>query len=155
MTGKDLIRFAICVLLWSALYNAATVAAERGNPIVKLKLHNVYYLIELADTPRRRAIGLMNRPSLEPDAGMLFLYPHAGDRQIWMKNTLIPLTVAWLDDEARILRLELLSPCAVDPCPSYGAGVDTRFVLELHADAYRRFKPGDWLPALLELKQPN
>ena len=155
MQNLKTIPVLIFILASCAVFTDDATSLETATLTVALELNKESYRIELADTPRRRVIGLMDRASLESDQGMLFLYPFNADRKIWMKNTLIPLTVIWLDEAARILKIELLTPCDTQNCPAFGAGVNTRFILELHADAIGQFKPGDELPALLTLEQPQ
>src|SRR6185436_13566551 len=67
--------------------------------------------VELADTPAAREQGLMGRTSLPADAGMVFVYPedHAGP--FWMKDTLIPLSIAFYAADGRILRILDMQPC--------------------------------------------
>jgi uncharacterized membrane protein (UPF0127 family) len=77
---------------------------------------------EVADTPRERATGLMNRERLAENAGMVFLVPEPTDGSFWMKDTLIPLSVAFWDREGRIFRIVDMEPCRKDPCPLYAPG---------------------------------
>lgn len=58
--------------------------------------------VELALTPEEHARGLMERPSLAPDSGMLFVFPSAGERLFWMKNTLVDLDIIFIDGALRI-----------------------------------------------------
>ena len=120
-----------------------------------LQLKDQNFRIEIADTTERRMRGLMYRESMHQQSGMLFLYQQSGNYRIWMKNTLIPLTVLWLDKEAKILQVKALKPCIEERCPVYGAGPDTRFILELHADQYPHFKTGEFIQSLLLLKKPK
>lgn len=88
---------------------------------------------ELAVTPSERAKGLMFRKSINPDEGMLFVLEE-GVNSFWMKNTLIPLDMIWLDASKTIVHIEAeVPPCKEDPCPSYGPDCDTKYVLELKA----------------------
>jgi uncharacterized protein len=75
--------------------------------------------VELATNGRARTIGLMNRPKLDPNAGMVFVFdgPHVSG--FWMKNTLIPLSIAFWDQSGRILKILHMTPCRADPCPIY------------------------------------
>jgi len=92
----------------------------------------------------------MHRQSIARDGGMLFLYDQPGNYRIWMKNTLIPLTVIWLDEQARISGIKLLQPCRQIRCPVYGVKTPTRYILELHQDRRLDFKPGQQLTDLLQ-----
>ena len=76
---------------------------------------------EAADTPAEREQGLMGRTSLASDEGMVFLYEGSTDGSYWMKDTLIPLSIAFWDERRRIVALFDMDPCAADPCPIYGS----------------------------------
>jgi uncharacterized protein len=87
---------------------------------------------ELALTEAQRARGLMYRETILPDQGMLFVFEEEAARSFWMKNTLVPLDMLWLDRDRRIIHIERdVPPCKSDPCPSYGPGKPALYVLEL------------------------
>ena len=75
--------------------------------------------VEIADTDEQRAQGLMNRESLPDDAGMMFVYFEPSQAGFWMKNTLIPLSVAFIDEEETITQIIDMEPCKQELCPSY------------------------------------
>ena len=92
--------------------------------------------VEIADSPDKRGQGLMFRPSMAPDRGMLFLFPEPGKQTFWMKNTLISLDIFWLDEVGTILHLEPNVPICTrkdDGCPRYQAPYKSLQVLELNA----------------------
>lgn len=92
--------------------------------------------VEIADSPDKRVQGLMFRPSMAPDRGMLFLFPEPGEQTFWMKNTLISLDIFWLDESGTILHLEPNVPICTrqdDGCPRYKAPYKSLQVLELNA----------------------
>lgn len=66
--------------------------------------------VELADTPMKREYGLMDRKALAENHGMLFKFPYAHNLRFWMKDTYIPLDIAFLDDEGKILQIEKMYP---------------------------------------------
>lgn len=92
----------------------------------------------------------MSRRQLADGEGMLLVYPATGMHYIWMKNVLVPLSVVWLDAEARVIDKRLLEPCLADPCTVYGINHESRLVLELSAAAFDRVQPGDRFPEMLE-----
>lgn len=125
--------------------------AYQNLPSVQVVLQGLPYQLEIADTVGRKKCGLMYRKTLAKDAGMLFVYSHSGDHRIWMKNTLIPLTVIWLDAQARIINIKKLKPCRQSNCPSYSSDRPSSYILELHHEAEGRFNLGESLPAILNL----
>ena len=90
--------------------------------------------LELAITPEEVANGLMYRPSLPEDRGMLFVFEAERQPSFWMKNTLIPLDLVFLDNSGTIIDVTAeVQPCAADPCPTYTSSGPARAVLELAA----------------------
>ena len=88
--------------------------------------------LEIADTPRSRQEGYMHRARVGEDEGMIFIFPEPGFHPFWMKNTLVPLDIIWMDEAFRVVHLETnVPPCKADPCPSYGPLRKARYVLEL------------------------
>jgi uncharacterized protein len=76
--------------------------------------------------------GLMGRPSLSFNEGMLFVYPNAARHPHWMYQCLVPLDIVWLKNDKRVLEIvHGAQPCSHVPCPSYGHHDSSRFVLEL------------------------
>lgn len=90
------------------------------------------YRLELALTPEDQAQGLMFRESLPPNTGMLFVFPAAEPHHFWMKNTMIPLDMIWMDESGKVLFVSAdTPPCRADPCPTYGPDGPARQVLEI------------------------
>lgn len=88
--------------------------------------------VEIAADPETRARGLMYRPHLPPDRGMLFLFPSTEIQSFWMKDTLIPLDLIWIDEGKRIVDIRAdVPPCPADPCPSYSPEAEAKYVLEI------------------------
>jgi hypothetical protein len=88
--------------------------------------------VELAADDELRAQGLMWRDQLAPDRGMLFLFNEDDEHAFWMKNTLIPLDMVWIDKDQRVAAVKYhVPPCKVANCPSYPPGVPSRYVLEV------------------------
>jgi hypothetical protein len=99
--------------------------------------------VELATTPEERAQGLMFREDLPPDGGMLFVFPSSAPRSFWMQNTPLPLSIAFLDEEGRILNIAQMEP--LDTGPRYRSAGPARYALEVHQGwfAERGIEAGD------------
>jgi uncharacterized membrane protein (UPF0127 family) len=93
-------------------------APQTGLAVLELDVGGHAVRAEVADTPARRERGLMARKALAPDSGMLFVYPEARERGFWMQHTLIPLTIAYLDDAGTIVHLADMEPLCTDHVPS-------------------------------------
>jgi uncharacterized protein len=121
---------------------AATGTTTAGEPeataLITTADEEVELSVEVADDEAERARGLMLRTSLPDDAGMVFLYPEPTEGSFWMKNTLIPLSIAFFDAEGTILRILDMEPCREDPCPLYTPGVAFTGALEVNLGAFTR-----------------
>ncbi len=94
---------------------------------------------ELAVTDEERARGLMFRKEIPDDFGMLFIFEREERHGFWMKNTLIPLDMLWLDGKKRIVHIEEnVPPCNVEPCEVYYPLKPGLYVLELNAGKARK-----------------
>lgn len=94
---------------------------------------------EVADTPEKRSLGLMFRKHLDPDHGMIFIFPEADYHRFWMKNCFFEMDIIWLDEKKRIVYHEKnLPPCREDPCPSYGPSTKALYVIEAVGGFFKR-----------------
>jgi len=113
-----------------------TVAAE--GPRVTFPDGFVVQVETVADN-ELRAQGLMFRDHLGPASGMLFFFPEDEVHAFWMKNTKIPLDMIFIDADRRIVGVQHdVPPCTADPCPSYGPGLPSRYVLEVAGGVARQ-----------------
>ena len=112
---------------------APTPAASVSGPRAVLPSGAVYRL-ELATVPEDQAQGLMFRENLPERTGMLFVFAELTPHHFWMKNTMIPLDIIWLDDTGKVIFVSAdTPPCKADPCPTYGTDTPVRRVLEIAA----------------------
>jgi hypothetical protein len=94
---------------------------------------NVNFIVEIADTDAKRQEGLMFREELDQNFGMWFVFDKEQELSFWMKNTLIPLDMIFVDDEFYVVDIvKNAQPCKSDPCSTYPADRPARYVLEIN-----------------------
>lgn len=106
--------------------------------MIELASGRAVFGIAIVETDVLRSRGLMGRERLADDAGMAFLWSEDTVSAFHMKDTLIPLTVAFFAADGRILRMIDMTPCPADPCPAYDPGLPYRGALEVNAGALAR-----------------
>ncbi len=111
------------------------------NKILFINDKRVY--IEIADSPKERAKGLMFRDELEKDHGMLFIFESNKVVTFWMKNTFIPLSIAFIDTNYRIVHITDMSP--LDEMTSHSSVYPIKYALEMDQGWFKRnnIKIGD------------
>ena len=119
---------------------ASTTTAETDGPrvVIETDAGEVEVAVEVADDDAERQLGLMNRDSLPADAGMIFLFEEDSSGGFWMKDTLIPLSIAFADAGGTIVRILDMEPCEADPCQIYDPGVFYRSALEVNQGTFER-----------------
>ncbi len=135
--------------LWLTLLLLALPARSQDTPqlgLPRLSLTAGIHRIEtqLAQTPEQRAMGLMFRREMPQNEGMLFVFEQAAVQCFWMKNTLLPLTAAFVADDGSIVNLADMKPRSLD---SHCSEKPVRFVLEMNQGWFARkgIKPGQRL----------
>jgi uncharacterized protein len=131
------------LILVTLLLPACGGDEDRPRLLIETSDGEVTVEVEVADDQGERAQGLMGRTELAPDAGMVFLFPEPTRGAFWMKDTLIPLSIAFYDDEGRILRILDMEPCRRDPCRLYDPEVAYRGALEVNQGAFARWNVGE------------
>jgi len=110
----------------------ATIATQPESRVIFPDGYTVR--VEIAADDPTREQGLMYRDRLAEDAGMLFFFSKTDEYPFWMKNTLIPLDIIWLDEQRKIVHIGRdIPPCRAEPCISYAPGAKARYVLEVAA----------------------
>ncbi len=117
---------AAIVLLSPSLMYAQVNA---GLPTVELKTGIYRIQAELADTPKAREVGLMNRTSMPTNSGMLFVFEQKAGHCFWMNNTKIPLSIAFIADDGKIVNIEeMQAETTNNHCPKAAV----RYALEMN-----------------------
>ncbi len=129
--------FTFIVFIISLLNLKTAIPHDISFEKEQLNLGGEEYLLEIARSAKQRNHGLMFRDHLDERQGMLFIYPRSGNHRIWMKNTLIPLTVVWVDESNEVIGIKKLFPCDYDPCPTYGVSIPSKYILELSSGNHR------------------
>jgi len=124
---------SLSALLLGALLSLAVPATAQEGPqklpsvTLSLGMHKIS--AEVAQSPDERAIGLMHRSSMGASQGMLFVFEQAGQQCFWMKNTLLPLAIAFVADDGTIVNIDEMKPQTLD---SHCSAKPVRYVLEMN-----------------------
>jgi uncharacterized membrane protein (UPF0127 family) len=117
----------------------------------KIKIKNKIISVEIADNPDRSARGLMYRKSMPADEGMIFVFSEEDERAFWMKNTFIPLSIAYIGKNKKIVDIQNMKPAANElRPPSYPSKKPAMYALEMNQGWFNKnkIKVGDqfeWL----------
>jgi uncharacterized membrane protein (UPF0127 family) len=111
-------RIALTAAALMVLCVTKAVAADL--PTLELTIKDQRVVAEIAATDATRTTGLMNRFSLQPDHGMLFVFREPHPQAFWMKNTYVPLSIAFIGADGRILNIEDMAPLTESTHPSRG-----------------------------------
>ncbi len=95
----------IKTILFLLFFLLIDLAHSQGLPKIPLYIKEEEIRVEVAKTPEERAVGLMTRKHLGKEEGMLFIFEEEGYHSFWMKDTLIPLSIAFIDREGRIVKI--------------------------------------------------
>jgi uncharacterized membrane protein (UPF0127 family) len=147
-TMSFLKRFHPPALLSAAGLLACSVALAQDKPqslpaiTLGAGMHQIR--AEVAQSPEQRATGLMNRPSMGANDGMLFVFEEAMPQCFWMKNTLLPLSIAFIADDGTVVNIADMKPQALE---SHCSAKPVRYALEMNQGwfAKRGIKAGSKL----------
>ena len=130
---------AVAALLVAVLLAACGGGFEQTTGVIQTAGGPVTLELEIAESHEERQQGLMGRESLPEQTGMLFVYDEARRGSFWMKDTLIPLSIAFLGDQGEVLEVLDMEPCRADPCPLYDPGISYSAALEVNRGAFDRW----------------
>lgn len=126
-------------LLWEMVFLGLgalfSPLGHAGQPIT-LTVNGHVISAAVAANPALREKGLMGRRELSENEGMLFVFPQAARHAMWMKNTPLPLSAAFIDPEGRILNIEEMIPWSLD---EHAARAEALYVLEMRGGWFRRY----------------
>lgn len=136
-------------VLFILLLASPAKAQDAQLDVVPLFISGNTLLAEVANTRSSRMQGLMNRKTLDENRGMLFVFPSVGRYSMWMQNTYIPLSVAFINEQGVILNIKRMEPLTKTVHSSLG---DAKFALEMNAGwfARREIKAGDQVKGLIQ-----
>jgi uncharacterized protein len=125
--------FAIAMTLAGLVACSGTDSqTNRPASTVAFDTNGAVLYVNVAETPQARQMGLMGVEILPADEGMAFVFDEPVDSTFWMKDTLIPLSIAFVDENDRVIGVRDMQPCKADPCPTYG--IEEPYVLAIEAN---------------------
>ncbi len=136
-----IILILIIIIFTKSNYNSN----KESNNLSQVCFNKNCFSIELAITQEEKQIGLMNRNHLDKDKGMLFIYTTPQKASFWMKNTLIPLDIIWIDQDFNVVYIANAQSCKQDPCPIYNPDSEALYILEINSNLTKELniKEGD------------
>ncbi|MCX6841396.1 MAG: DUF192 domain-containing protein [candidate division WOR-3 bacterium] len=127
---------------------APTPSSERQHQGTELRIKDARVSAEVVSKPEDRNLGLMFRHSLAPDSGMLFVFDTDDFQRFWMKNTLIPLSIAFITRDSLIT--DILEMAPLDTTTPYLSSKAVRYAIEMNSGWFQThgLKPGDTVRGL-------
>ena len=153
---RRIVALCCCVLVLAACYDTeeepkrSAAGFPTGRVLLGGEDESVFVDVEIAETDNQRQLGLMRRESLPDDAGMLFVNFEPTTGGFWMKDTLIPLSIAFIDEEETITQIIDMDPCKKDPCRIYTPEREYVAALEVNQGAFEKWgiEAGDTIRVL-------
>ena len=141
-------------LLAGLLLAVLTPVAQAEMPRMELTAGMYRIDAEVAADQQNRMVGLMHRKSMPQHHGMLFVFPQANTHCMWMRNTLLPLSVAFMDAEGAIINIEDMQPQTED---NHCARRPARYALEMNIGwfAQRGIRPGTKIRGIDRAPRPQ
>jgi uncharacterized membrane protein (UPF0127 family) len=142
-------RLLLCLILCFV-----SLSSQAAMPLVELSFGKHVLTAEVAHTDPDRMQGLMHRRMLPENRGMLFVFPNVAYHGMWMMNTYIPLSVAFIDDKGTIINIEDMQPHTRD---AHNAKQPVRYALEMNLGWFRKrgIGPGAKLEGLDKAPPPR
>lgn len=130
------------ILIISLLLLASGCKGKNSYETVTLRINQWEISAEIADTLEKQQLGLMHRKTLPENSGMIFVYSHDSRKSFWMKNTSIPLSIAYIAKDGTIKEIYDMEPLSTRTTDSK---FSVRYALEVNKGAFEKhgIKPGD------------
>ncbi|MGV8168671.1 MAG: DUF192 domain-containing protein [Candidatus Nanoarchaeia archaeon] len=127
----------LTIILVLSLFQTGCIIKEKASRVC---FEQKCFFVEKVSTPETREIGLMYRTSLDEDKGMLFVFENESIYPFWMKNTLIPLDIIWIDSSGKIVYVySNAQPCGEGSCPPIYPNSSAKYVLEINAGLAEKY----------------
>jgi len=136
-----------CIVAFAAIASSANAQLNIGLRTIQMKVGIYSIQAEVADNPDLREVGLMNRTSLPTNSGMLFIFEQKAGNCFWMKNTKLPLSIAFIADDGKIVNIEeMQADTTNNHCPK----APIRYALEMNKGWFseRVIVPGNTIQGL-------
>jgi uncharacterized protein len=149
-------RILIGLFLFLIISTVEAMACPLELPTATITVNGHSLIVELAATPAARTCGLSHREDLPQNRGMLFIFPSPGPETFWMKDTLIPLSIAFVDNAGQIMNIQDMIPMQTEEL--YSSQGPARYAIEVNQGWFERqgIAAGDQvvmqLPLVLDIK---
>jgi uncharacterized membrane protein (UPF0127 family) len=136
----DVVRLVSVVLMLAVACAGDSTEDLPSRPpsTVSFEGNDAVLYVDVASTSQTRRRGLMGVEQLPTDQGMAFAWDEPVDSAFWMKDTLIPLSIAFVDEEGRVITIRDMEPCTSDPCPTYAASGPYVLAIEANMGWFER-----------------
>ena len=129
-----LLAVLVCVSLLCKGFWDVCYGEPKKNKILPINVAGIELEVELATTFEEQSLGLMYRDKLEENGGMLFVYPRENVLSFWMKDTRIPLSIAFIKADGRIIQIESMKPYSLD---THVSKEKAKYALEMNEGWFR------------------
>ena len=129
------LKTAVGLFVFYAISSLDIMACPIELPTANIVINGISLTVELATTPTTRGCGLSYREALPENRGMLFIFPDLRPRNFWMKDTAIPLSIAYLDESGRIFSIQDMVPMQIET--QYPSGQPAKYALEVNLDWFQ------------------
>ena len=139
-----LLTLFVLVILLLMLKQQTVVQTDKY--ITKACFKQQCFNVKVLDNDEERTKGLMYVNNLTENSGMLFIFPNEDEYSFWMKDTLIPLDIVWIDNDFKVVSIkENAIPCNENPCEVYAPNSNAKYVLEINSELVKKYgiKVGD------------